>query len=198
MGRKFKGVRPRVKVYTDGAISKPHGPGGWECVMESNGHVKEFSGTKEVSTNSTLELEAVIQALWKLSRSCFVTVYSDSEYVVKAFTENRIKKWMSNGWRRSDGKPVVNRELWETLWALTEMHSVVFKHVKGHTGASDEHSLMNERADALARIASKRAKEEFGSATSKDSPQGSASDPGLSDEQSMSYSEARKKVRRSA
>jgi ribonuclease HI len=42
------------------------------------------------------------------------------------------------------GKPVVNRDLWEHLLKLYALHSVAFKHVKGHSGIKG-----NERCDEL-------------------------------------------------
>lgn len=148
--------RPEVRIATDGAISYTHGPGGWACTLESNGHTKEFTGIKEVTTNQALELEAVIQALYKLSRSCRVTVFSDSEYVVKNFTKGYVKRWEKNGWCNARGKPIANKEQWETLLALSDLHDLQFVWVRGHDG-----NALNERADELAVQASLLAKETF-------------------------------------
>lgn len=46
-------------------------------------------------------------------------VYSDSQYVVKAFTDHRLKKWVSNGWKNTTGN-VKNRDLWEKLLQALE------------------------------------------------------------------------------
>lgn len=184
LGRK---KRPVVKVWTDGAISKQRGPGGWACVLQAGGSTKEFSGIADETTSSRMELEAAIQALWKLSKPCFVTIYSDSEYLVKSFNERRVHKWDKNGWRTTAGKKVANIELWATLLALTNMHIVQFEHVKGHNG-----DPMNERADELAKRASKLARETFGEgAEGKDTPEPDE-EP---EEPPMGYMEARERMK---
>lgn len=149
-------MKPLVDIATDGAISYQPGPGGWSCVIESNGHSKEFMGTKEVATNQSLELEAVIQALWKLSRSCRVTVYTDSGYVADNINNGHLKQWQQNKWRNARGKKIKHQEMWETLLALMDMHIITFVWVRGHDG----HKL-NTRADELAVEASLLAQNTF-------------------------------------
>lgn len=53
--------------------------------------------------------------------------------------------WIKKGWKRSDGKPVKNVDLWKLLIEASGRHTVDWQWVKGHSG--DEG---NERADELA------------------------------------------------
>ncbi len=69
---------------------------------------------------------------------------SDSKYVILGITE-WIFGWMKNGWRNAAKKPVVNQELWEELYTLTQELKPKWEYVKGHNG--HEH---NERADVIA------------------------------------------------
>jgi ribonuclease HI len=57
-----------------------------------------------------------------------------------------IAGWQKKGWRNSKKEPVVNRDLWELLLAVTKPHSVQWKWVRGHNG-----HVENERCDQLAR-----------------------------------------------
>ena len=97
-----------------------------------------------------MEIYAVIAGLKCLKERCFVTVYSDSAYTVNAFNAGWIYSWLKNDWKKSDGKNVLNSELWQELYTLTKMHEVRFVKVKGHAD-----NLYNNRCDALARQAIK-------------------------------------------
>ena len=80
-----------------------------------------------------------------------MTVYSDSAYTVNAFNEGWLYGWMKNGWKKADGKPVQNTELWQQLYSLTRQHDVKFVKVKGHAD-----NVYNNRCDELARAAIKK------------------------------------------
>ena len=75
-----------------------------------------------------------------------VTVYTDSAYVVNAFKQNWIDKWLKNGWQNSRKEAVANRDLWMALLEAMQTNQVRIEKVKGHAG----HPL-NERCDELAR-----------------------------------------------
>ncbi|GIS75011.1 MAG: hypothetical protein CM1200mP12_07300 [Gammaproteobacteria bacterium] len=56
-----------------------------------------------------------------------------------------IKNWKTRNWKTASKKPVLNKELWKRLDNLTNLHSVEWKWVKGHSGHRE-----NEIADQLA------------------------------------------------
>ena len=140
-----------VTIYTDGACSGNPGPGGWGCILIAGKAEKEMSGGAELTTNNRMELLAVIKGLSALTRPCNVKVYSDSAYVVNAFSQNWIGKWASNGWKNSAKADVANTDLWKELLELTKIHNVTFVKVKGH--ADNEY---NNRCDELAVMESKK------------------------------------------
>lgn len=139
-----------VTVYTDGACSGNPGPGGYGIVMECDGKQVEFSGREEHTTNNKMELMAAIVALESLKYPCKVEVYSDSSYLVNAFKNNWLGAWKKNNWKNSSREPVKNRELWEKLDKLMQVHEIEFIKVKGH---SDNEK--NNRCDKLATDAIK-------------------------------------------
>lgn len=138
-------VISEVTIYTDGACSGNPGPGGWAAILMAGGAKKEMSGGERDTTNNRMELMAVIEGLKALKRPCKVDIYSDSAYVVNAFEQNWIGKWVKNGWRNSAKAEVANSDLWKELINLTAMHNVTFHKVKGH--ADNE---FNNRCDELA------------------------------------------------
>ncbi len=137
----------RVRVYTDGACSGNPGPGGWGAILVSEKPKgrKEISGAEPATTNNRMELTAVIESLSCLTESCEVTVVTDSKYVADAFRQGWLEKWISNGWRTANKKPVKNADLWRKLLAVISAHQVKWEWIRGHSGQPE-----NERADELA------------------------------------------------
>lgn len=140
--------KKHVVLYTDGACSGNPGAGGWGAILFYGDYHREFSGGEPKTTNNRMELMAIIEGLEKLKYPCAVDVYSDSAYAVNAFQEGWVEAWQRSGWKKADGKPVLNAELWMRLDELTHEHTVTFHKVKGH--ADDER---NNRCDKLARDA---------------------------------------------
>ena len=94
-----------------------------------------------------MELTGPIQALTFLkSTSGSLAIYTDSTYVIRGIRE-WIPNWQRRGWRTMEGKDVLNRELWETLWNLVQDRSdrVDWHYVRGHIGIPG-----NERVDEIA------------------------------------------------
>lgn len=134
-----------VSIFTDGACLGNPGPGGYGVVLLYKNHRRELSGGFHLTTNNRMELVAVIKGLEALNERCRVTVFSDSEYVVKALTEGWAERWRSNGWRRNKKESALNTDLWATLLELASGHEVKFEWVRGHNGNAE-----NERCDQLA------------------------------------------------
>ena len=134
-----------VEIFCDGACSGNPGPGGYGAILRYGGRKKELSGGARDTTNNRMEMTAAIEALRRLKRPCRVLITTDSQYLVKGMTE-WIEGWQRKGWRNSKKEPVVNKDLWELLLALTKSHSVQWKWVRGHDG-----HVENERCDQLAR-----------------------------------------------
>ena len=124
--------------------------GGWGTILMCDGVKKEISGGKKETTNNVMEITAVIEGLKLLKYPCEAEIYSDSAYVVNAFQQKWIDGWKKNGWKNSKKEDVKNRELWEELDNLTNIHNVKFIKVKGHSD-----NEFNNRCDELARNAIK-------------------------------------------
>jgi ribonuclease HI len=135
----------KVTIYTDGACSGNPGPGGWGALLLYGEHEKELYGGESETTNNRMELQAAIEALKALKRSCEIDLYTDSQYVKGGIT-GWIHGWKKNGWKTSNKKPVKNAELWQALDEALKRHKVSWHWVKGHAGHEG-----NERADELAR-----------------------------------------------
>ena len=142
-----------IELWTDGACKGNPGPGGWGAILlMPNQASVELSGYDAATTNNRMELTAVIEGLKQLpDRSGTVTVHTDSQLVVKGMTE-WIAGWQRKQWRKSDGEPVLNAELWRALLAESQrLGQVRWQWVRGHSGVP-----LNERADQLAVAAIER------------------------------------------
>ena len=134
-----------VTIYTDGACSGNPGPGGWGALLCYNGVEKELSGGAAQTTNNRMELTGVISALQALKEPCIVELYSDSKYVIDALEKGWAVSWRKRGWIKSDKKPALSGDLWESVRKRTEKRRLHDHWVKGH--ADNEY---NNRCDALA------------------------------------------------
>ena len=144
----------KIELYCDGACLGNPGPGGWGFLLRvhlaTGVQEKEGSGPDPDTTNNRMELTAAIRGLEALTKSCQVLLQSDSQYVVKGIT-SWLKDWKKRGWKKADGKPVLNADLWQALDAQLMRHQVEARWVKGHAGHAE-----NERVDRLANEAAQR------------------------------------------
>ncbi len=134
-----------INLYTDGACSGNPGRGGYGAILSYQGHEKVMSEGFVLTTNNRMELLAAIKGLEALKEPCAVRLYSDSKYLVDAIEKGWVYGWKKRGWKKSDGKPALNADLWKRLLTQLGIHKVELVWVKGHAGHE-----YNERCDTLA------------------------------------------------
>ena len=107
---------PEAALFTDGACSGNPGPGGWAYILRTlpGGEEEVQYGGDPATTNNRMELMAVIEGLRGLSQPTRLTLYSDSQYVLKGLSE-WMDGWKRRGWKRPRNQPVLNVELWQEL-----------------------------------------------------------------------------------
>ena len=137
----------KVEIFCDGACSGNPGVGGYGSILRCGATVRELSGAEGATTNNRMEMSGAIAALEALTRPCEVVITTDSQYLVKGMTE-WMSGWLKRGWVNSKKEPVLNRDLWERLVALSKVHKIKWVWVRGHNGHEE-----NERCDELARAA---------------------------------------------
>ncbi len=135
----------QVNLYTDGACRGNPGKGGWGAILVYGKFRKEMSGGEVMTTNNRMELLGAINGLEALREPCRVVLTSDSKYLVDGMTKGWARSWKAKNWKKADGKPALNPELWDRLLTLCDKHEVEFVWVKGHAGHPE-----NERCDVLA------------------------------------------------
>lgn len=132
-------------MYTDGAARGNPGRGGYGTVLIWKGVSKELSGGFRMTTNNRMEIMSVIAGFEALKKNGLnITVYSDSQYVVRSVSEGWLNNWIQTDFK--GGKK--NADLWRKFQALAVEQHVKFVWVKGH--ASNPY---NNRCDELATAA---------------------------------------------
>ena len=137
-----------IIAAADGSALGNPGPAGWAWYIDDDHWA---SGGWAHGTNNMGELKAVLD-LFEATASrpeAKLRVYCDSQYVINSLTK-WMSGWKKKGWKKSDGKPVLNRDLLEALDQALTGRDYEFIWVKGHAG----HEL-NEKADSLANGAAR-------------------------------------------
>lgn len=133
-----------LTAAADGSALGNPGPAGWAWYVDDD---QWRAGGWPRATNNQGELMAVLDLLTATADRAEepLHILCDSQYVINSVTQ-WMAGWKRRGWRKADGKPVLNRELLERLDAAMVGRYVSFEWVKGHAG----HPL-NEAADLRAR-----------------------------------------------
>lgn len=139
-----------TEIYTDGGIrgnGQPDALGAYAFSFRNKDDYYEYSRTEIGGTNQTMELKALISALYYcITRQTkgIIKVYSDSKYVINTATK-WLPGWRANDYQRKDGE-LKNRDLIIVLDKLlqTVEGDFIMEHVKGHDG-----NIGNERVDTL-------------------------------------------------
>jgi ribonuclease HI len=132
-------------IYTDGSSRGNPGPGGYGVILIWGEKRKELSAGYRRTTNNRMELLGVITALESLTKKNIpLTIYTDSQYIVKAVQQKWLDKWIKTDF--AGGKK--NRDLWTRFYSLAKNFQITFKWVKGHAD-----NPFNNRCDILATSA---------------------------------------------
>lgn len=145
-------MKSKLTIYCDGSCSYRSRLGGIGVYIIDDTWQEWFiSKGYEDTTISRMEGIALLTAIQSINKNLEVeaVVYSDSEYIIKSFTENRFTKWQMIGWQN-----VKNVDMWKAILLEIKLHPLLeltFIHIRGHQEVfSGTHAFGNSVADALA------------------------------------------------
>ena len=121
-----------LRIYTDGSCEGNPGKGGWAALIVGDAVPQVLSGYEGRTTNNRMEQTAAIKGLEATPPGAQVTVFSDSQYVVRTMTRN---------WKRR-----VNQDLWELLDELAASRRVRWEEVRAHSGHPENEYVQRPRA----------------------------------------------------
>jgi len=135
-----------ITASADGSALGNPGPAGWAWYIDDNTWA---AGGWKHATNNQGELKAVLELFRATAHvDDDLHILCDSQYVINSITK-WMPGWKKKGWRKGDGKPVMNLELLKELDEAIAGRRYRFEWVRGHVG-----HVMNEAADARARAVS--------------------------------------------
>lgn len=151
-------LSPQYILATDGLCKNNQAPGGqkgtWAFVVFSkakNEVLGSKMGSDPSTTNNRMEMKAMLEALQWLIRADtgYSVILSDSAIVVQGIN-SWMEGWKKKGWKKSDGSPPENLDLWVKIYEAKNIlgNKVVVEKVKGHGDGSTLESRLNNAADA--------------------------------------------------
>ena len=149
-----------IIVFTDGASKgngSRHSRAGCAAIFPYHPELNITYTLPVGSTNNRAEYTAIQLALEQTNKDDSTKrktlyIYTDSQLLVDSMTK-WIGSWKRNGWKKRDGKPVLNQDILKRIDELSQIRRVVYKHVLAHTGRDDWQSVWNQKADDAANEA---------------------------------------------
>lgn len=110
----------KVKIYVKGTSNGHNGPGGYCAILTYGDIEKIVTGGSPKTDTTTMELCAVIKALFSLKQPCKVEIITESKYIMKFVWNDKIRKDK-------------NEYLWDLLNNFSNIHDISFKYMNGHS-----------------------------------------------------------------
>ena len=150
-----------IRVFTDGSCSnngRKNAKAGLGVYFGENDprNVSKRVPGELRQTNNVGEILAIIEVFSilkdELSFKIPIEIYSDSK-IAMGWCTTIGEKYAKNNWTKKHG-PIPNVDLIKIGYQLMKDNPhVTLKHIRAHTGLSDDYSLGNEGADRLANLA---------------------------------------------
>lgn len=145
-----------ITFYTDGSARPDRSGWGWYCPELHICNSEEVDG----GTNNQCELLALIDCLEFILqmpgdvKKHKIFIHTDSEYTRNSYVL-WMDAWKSNGWKKSDGKPVLNVDMMKQIYKLKQdikknKIDIAMNHVPSHKGTDTIEQYYNDIADRLA------------------------------------------------
>lgn len=100
----------------------------YESTLVCRGQSKRLFGSQAEGTSNIMGLISMIETIKALKSPCELAVYTANNYVLSI--AQAFGTWRERGFKRLDGKPMANIELWQQLFDIARdgHHKVSFHH----------------------------------------------------------------------
>ena len=119
-----------LQMYVRGTCRGNPGPGAWAAVLETVEGTEQISGSVPRTTNNRMELMAVLEGLRLVDLGSSIYVITTSDYVYMGATK-WIHGWRKRDWKKRDGKPISNQDLWLALDQMLQTYKISWRSAKG-------------------------------------------------------------------
>lgn len=151
-----------IVAFTDGA-AKGNGTKNARCgsavvfPLAEHEHLNKSYTFPPGATNNRAEYTAVQIAieqadLYDPTKMKTLYIYTDSKLIIDSMTK-WIKGWKKSGWIKSDGNAVLNMDILQRIDELSRFRTIIYRHVRSHTGLKDWASIWNDKVDKAATSA---------------------------------------------
>ena len=123
-----------VDVYVKSKWSKGKGMAAGIMVCYTNaGEKKKLVKVESCESRTKMILELMVEVLTMLRYACTVAFYAEDMLIRNAIENKWWQKWEENNWKKSSGKDVTNKDIWEKLDPLLKTHDVgICKYINTH------------------------------------------------------------------
>lgn len=93
------------------------------CVLKGKEYIVKTKGIGEPKdSRQRLELQAVLAALSRMVKPSEITI-KGSGYIRTGF--QYLDTWKKSDWKKSNGKPVANEDLWQLVAEEAKIHKII-------------------------------------------------------------------------
>ena len=127
-----------IKFYIETSITGPgRRDGKYAGLVEyikrdGTPETREVLGELKDTTFYASTIVAVIECFKKLNKNCNVEIYTCCPYFANTIERKIIKSWAENDWKKADGRPVRNAELWKEFSKYFRQHKIKVLIAKEH------------------------------------------------------------------
>ncbi len=120
-----------VKVYIETTITGPTEPkhGKYAAALvftRKNGQVEDrfLREEEQETTHNRSVLLAMIRAMQRFTEPCHIIFYTRNTFIRNMVQADNPEKWRRAEWRKSDGKDIQNKELWQLFLEESKEHEI--------------------------------------------------------------------------
>lgn len=127
-----------VNIYIATSITGPRrGRGVYMYLLEcfkSNGETvtRQQAVEMEDATENRLAVCALEAALGRLTAECYLTIYTDCEYLFSTIENGMLDQWEARSWQNAKGEPVKHADKWPRIQYLLKAQDVHLKLKEHH------------------------------------------------------------------
>lgn len=126
-----------VKVYIETSLQGPVTKDGKYAVLieyqtQKGPATLTLTGKERETTFHRSTLQAAVHALKRIKKGYPVDFYTYCPFINNMITAGNPEKWQKNGWKKSDGETVQNKDLWQQYIELSTDRVIVMHFSKHH------------------------------------------------------------------
>lgn len=128
-------MRVQIYIYQSPSFGYvKHGKAIWLIqVMTIKGPATRYGIVKADNISARrLFLIALKEALIKLTKRCQIELYTTDRFFVSVIYRGLLSRWSKNGYKSARGADIKNKDLWEEVNKLSNLHTIRIVEAQDH------------------------------------------------------------------